>query len=248
MVGQQKDAEEVVLSSQDKKDIKLVQDAKPTLPEDFSLMDTADEEQIVKEMEEGMSVEDYDALVYMFPDRGGKQVMGLTYYGVKRARDEFNKRGWTRMTVTDRLIATPLTNGNVDYAVYAYDEKRKIGSWGGATSKAMFNTRDGKSIDDPHATAKAVSKCQRNALRGLFPDKLLARMIAQWVKKGQVKNLTQQQAAVTLHKLTGTFGKCTTCSTPLSQKALAWYTMHPSAEQLCFNCNQKKKAAIPKTV
>ena len=232
---------EAALKPEEITDIKVVKNAQPTIPEDFSLMDEADEEQIIKEMEQGMTQDDYDDLVYIFTDRVGKQVMGLTYYGTKRARDEFNHRKLTQMTVTDKLIATPLSNGNTDYAVYAYDEKRKIGSWGAATSKPKFLTKAGTEIEDPHATAKAVSKAQRNALRGLFPDKLLAKMIAQWVKAGQVKTLSAQQAATTMNKLRGTFGKCTNCGHPLTPKAIAWYSAHPSAEQLCYTCNQKKK-------
>src|SRR3989304_4981868 len=139
----------------------------------YEAMDLVDESQIVNEIEGKVTDE---AMVYSFADKAsGKEITGLSWKGTKAVWWEFNKNGYTQMTVTDKVVITP-GDGCIDVAVYAYDELRKIGAWGMARGYTKQQTRSGE-IDDRFASAKAMSQAQRNALNQLFPMEKVANML-----------------------------------------------------------------------
>ena len=152
----------------------------------YEAMDLVDESQMVNEIEGKVTDE---ALVYSFPDRAtGKDITGLSWKGTKAVWWEFNKKGFTQMTITDKVIITQGDN-YVDVACYAYDEKRKIGAWGMARGYTKQQTRSGQ-MEDRFASAKAMSKAQRNALNQLFPMESVAKMLKLFIKQGKVQSLT----------------------------------------------------------
>jgi len=171
-----------------------VEEKNPTELTPYEAMDTVDEGQIVDELEGKLTPEIMETLVYSFRDSTGKEVTGLSWKGTKATWWEFNKKGYTQMTVTDKVVITQ-GDGFVDVAVYAYDEKRKIGAWGMARGYAKMQLRSGDSVEDRFASAKAISKAQRNALNQLFPSELVANMIKEWTKKGYIKQLTSDTVA-----------------------------------------------------
>lgn len=165
----------------------------------YEAMDLVDEAQIVNEIEGKMTDE---ALVYSFPDKGsGKEITGLSWKGTKAVWWEFNKKGYTQMTITDKVIITQ-GDGYVDVACYAYDELRKIGAWGMARGYTKQQTRNGE-IEDRFASAKAMSKSQRNALNQLFPMEKVAVIIKAFMKQGKGLKLTPQVVSQVRQQVTG---------------------------------------------
>ena len=165
----------------------------------YEAMDLVDETQMVNEIEGKISDE---ALVYSFPDRAtGKDITGLSWKGTKAVWWEFNAKGTTQMTITDKVIITQ-GEGYVDVACYAFDEKRKIGAWGMARGYTKTQTRNGE-IEDRFASAKAMSKSQRNALNQLFPMEMVAKMLKLFMKQGKMQVLTPQTVSQARSQVAG---------------------------------------------
>lgn len=166
----------------------------------YEAMDLADEAQIIDELEGKMSQADMETFVYSFLDKAsGKEITGLSWKGTKATWWELNTRKLTDMTVTKDVKITQ-GEGYVDVAVYAFDSKRNIGAWGMARGYTSMQTRNGSMVDR-FASAKAMSKAQRNALNQLFPSELVAKLIQEWVKKGNSKTLTSQSTAQTRQRV-----------------------------------------------
>jgi len=175
--------------SKKKKPSVTVEPEKGTDLSPYEAMDLADEGQIMDELEGKMSPEDMEVFVYSFPDKTtGKEIVGLSWKGTKATWWELNAQKLTKMTVTDKVKITQ-GDGYVDVAVYAYDKKRAIGAWGMARGYTSMQTKTGATVDR-FASAKAMSKAQRNALNQLFPSDLVAKIIQKLIKKGKVKTLT----------------------------------------------------------
>lgn len=165
----------------------------------YEAMDLVDETQIVNEIEGKITDE---ALVYSFPDKAtGKEITGLSWKGTKAVWWEFNARDVTQMTVTDKVVITQ-GDGYVDVACYAYDAKRKIGAWGMARGYTKQQTRNGE-IEDKFASAKAMSKAQRNALNQLFPMEMVANMLKLFIKQGKGQTLTPQYISQARKQIAG---------------------------------------------
>lgn len=165
----------------------------------YEAMDLVDESQIVNEIEGKITDE---ALVYSFPDKAsGKEVTGLSWKGTKAVWWEFNKKKYTQMTITDKVIITQ-GDGYVDVACYAYDELRKIGAWGMARGYTKQQTRNGE-VEDRFASAKAMSKSQRNALNQLFPMEMVAKMLKLFIKQGKAQALTPQYVSQVRQQVAG---------------------------------------------
>lgn len=168
----------------------------------WEAMDLADEVQIIDELEGKLTPEDIETFVYSFPDKQtGRTITGLSWRGVKATWWAFNKEKFTDMTITDQVRITQ-GDGHVDVAVYAFDKKRGIGAWGMARGYDKMSTKSGEVVDK-FASAKAMSKAQRNALSHLFPSKLVAKMIAQWIKKGNVKTLDSGEVSKVQSRVAG---------------------------------------------
>ena len=151
-------------------------------------MEMMDENQIINDIE-GRIPNAAEKMVYSFIDkRTGKPVYGLSWYGTKVVFRDLNKKKITQISVTDKAIISQ-GQGYVDVMVYAYDSKTKIGAWGGSRGKDKMRLKTGEMIDDNFPSAKAVSKAQRNAVNQLFPAEKVAKMIAHWVKKGNVQQI-----------------------------------------------------------
>jgi len=154
----------------------------------YEAMDQADESQIINDIE-GRIPSDPEVLVYTFPDKQtGKEITGLSWRGTKEVWREFNKRKITELTITDKIVVKQGPD-YIDVGVYAQDKKRKIGAWGMARAYAKMRLKTGELVEDRFASAKAMSKAQRNALNQLFPAEKVALMIKRWIEKGKAKNL-----------------------------------------------------------
>jgi hypothetical protein len=179
--------------------VEKVEEEESTELTPYEAMDLVDETQIVNEIEGKISDE---ALVYSFNDKAtGKEITGLSWKGTKAVWWEFNAKDFTKMTVTDKVIVTP-GDGFIDVAVYAYDEKRRIGAWGMARGYTKQQTRNGE-IEDRFASAKAMSKAQRNALNQLFPMEKVANMLKLFAEQGKMVNLTPQYVNQARQQITG---------------------------------------------
>jgi len=182
-----------------KEEIKPIETEEEAEMTAYEAMDLVDESQIVNEIEGKITDE---ALVYSFPDKAsGKEITGLSWKGTKAVWWEFNKKGYTQMTITDKVIITQ-GEGYVDVACYAYDELRKIGAWGMARGYTKQQTRNGQ-IEDRFASAKAMSKSQRNALNQLFPMEKVAIIIKSFLKQGKGIKLTPQIVSQVKQQVTG---------------------------------------------
>jgi len=219
----------------------IVEETKKNITEEVELtayeaMDMADEAQIIDEIEGKIDPNDLETLVYSFTDKTtGKEITGLSWRGTKATWWEFNKTGLTDMTVTDHMNITQ-GDGYVDVAVYAFDNKRKIGAWGMARGYTSQQTRNG-AIVDRFASAKAMSKAQRNALNQLFPMEMVAKLIKQWMKGGKGKILTPQVIAQT--RITVNQNSQVTNMYPTQNELLMKYKMNVNQiPPKCPNCGE----------
>jgi len=223
------------------KETPIVEETKKNIIEEVELtayeaMDLADESQIIDEIEGKLSPDDLETFVYSFPDKTtGKNITGLSWRGTKATWWELNKKGLTDMTVTNKMKITQ-GDGYVDVAVYAYDSKRKIGAWGMARGYTNQQTRNG-AIIDRFASAKAMSKSQRNALNQLFPMEMVAKMIEEWLKKGKGKILSPQ--VVSEVRNTVTQNSQVTNIYPTQNELLEKYKMNTNQiSPKCPNCGE----------
>jgi len=160
----------------------------------YEAMDRADEIQMMNDIE-GRIPTSPEALVYSFFDKqSGREVTGLAWRGTKEVWRELNKRKVTALTITDRIIVKQGPD-YIDIGVYAKDLKRKVGAWGMARGYPKMKLKSGELVEDRFASAKAMSKAQRNALNQLFPAEKIAKMIQRWLKNGKSETLTPQLAA-----------------------------------------------------
>ena len=63
-----------------------------------------------------------------------------------------------------------------------------------ARGYTQFRKRNNQVQSDPFASAKAMSKAQRNALNNLFDSNLVAKIVKEWIKRGHVTQLKQPSA------------------------------------------------------
>lgn len=126
--------------------------------EAWELAEENDDRLLMEEIE-GKVLEDY---VYSFADKGKKK-HGLTLPGVRWAARKLKLTIEPPVTIIDtpeRVIALAV-------AVNPETGQR----WAGASECSK---------KDPFAAAKAVSKAQRNALRGLFAEETVLVIIEEW--------------------------------------------------------------------
>ena len=130
---------------------------------DFQQLDRLDEEQILAELQGAV----LDQYVYSFKS-GGRQVTGLSWAGVKHIASRMGGVQCDLLQLTDTgdayLVVVKAT---------APDGASRIGA---AEQPKVQKTRGGEQ-PDPFALPKAVSKAQRNAIRALLPESLIAEVI-----------------------------------------------------------------------
>lgn len=203
----------------------------------FELFDKSDEEQIENEMK-GMVA---DEMVYSFT-AGGQKVEGLSKAGTFEAMRSYNKtqrkQKKPHIILADTDKATVLESENsYAYIIPAYitDDngvvyERFVGS---AEANKTLKGRSG-TYSDPFALAKATSKAQRNAIRGLLPDSLIKRLIEKWTKQKRVKSFLGMDVKIPESMV------CEDCGKELTDKSKAYYAKNPNRTRLCYPCNQKR--------
>lgn len=162
---------------------------RPDVPDDaFRAMDALDEAQIV----DALMGRPSEQLVYSFGE-GSDRKTGLSYEGVAEVVREMNANGHTRIRVSPdvqpliREVQEENEKGElvtfVEATVYGEDTQNGGGNWGTARQAKFqtFRNAQRKPKLDPFATAKALSKAQRNAMKPLTPvvfrEALIAKML-----------------------------------------------------------------------
>jgi hypothetical protein len=162
---------------------------RPDVPDDvFRAMDALDEAQIM----DALMGRPSEKLVYSF-EAGGKRQTGLSFEGVAEVVRELNANRHTAIRVAKdvkpefREVQEENEDGEVvtyiEATVYAEDALNGGGEWGTARQAKFqtFKDRNKRPRLDPFATAKALSKSQRNAMKPLTPvvlrEALIARML-----------------------------------------------------------------------
>lgn len=136
----------------------------------FDLMNRRDDEQVLLEIQGGFLEE----FVYSFPTKEGK-VTGLSWVGTKEVARQMGN-----ISVEDcDILETPDT-----YRVKcrAKDIQRNVTMFGVAEQAKRMKLKTGEEIPDLHAMSKAVSRAQRNAIRGLIPEIFIKKMIEQYIQ------------------------------------------------------------------
>lgn len=143
--------------------------------------DKLDESQALAELK-GAALQEY---VYSFMDKG-VNVIGLSLVGVRETVREMNKRGLARTGITDKPPIINETDDYIELQTYAKDELNGGGYWGIKRQVKKFST----GTVNRFAMEQALSKAQRNALRGLIPEPFVKEMIATYLKEGKGKDVT----------------------------------------------------------
>lgn len=134
-----------------------------------------------------------DKLVYRFTAKDGSEVKGLSVVGVRSAVHYLNAHKQAQIRINDDLkIDFREINGET-WVIATVSASDAYGNrWFGAAQQPVNITRkDGTVTVDPFAVAKVVSKAQRNALRGLFPEPIVVELIDLWTKEGKVMDLEE---------------------------------------------------------
>jgi len=154
-------------------------------PEDvMETFDRLDEQQAIAELK-GQYLEQY---VYNFKDNG-IEVTGLSLMGVRETARELNKRNLARISISEREPIIIETDDYVEARVYAKDELNGGGYWGIKRQSKKYST----GTENKFAVEQALSKAQRNALRGLIPEPFVKEMITEYLKSGRGVNVKPEQ-------------------------------------------------------
>lgn len=152
-----------------------------------------------------------DKFVYRFKAKDGSEVKGLSVLGVRSAVHYLNSVKGFGIRIEDNLRIEYREIGGETYVIAVVSAIDGQGNrWFGAAQQPInMRRKDGVSVPDPFAVAKAVSKAQRNALRGLFPEPIVVELMELWTKEGKVVELTEEesepiQATVTENQATDT--------------------------------------------
>lgn len=135
-------------------------------------IDLADERQIVEEMK-GRVLEKY---FYSF-QIAGREIIGLSYAGVKQLSREMARRGEPIDIIT---LEKEKDETHWTVTATAMHRKTKEHRYGVFRQPLVMHLKDGSTKDDDHALTKAVSKAQRNALRQFIPEEVIVEMYREW--------------------------------------------------------------------
>ncbi len=134
---------------------------------DFQQLDHLDEEQMLAEFR-GELLEQF---VYAFTNNG-RQVTGISWPGIKQLASRMG-------TVQTELLQ--LVESREGWAVVVKTIGPDSASRLGAAFQPKLMTVKGDDVEDHFALPKAVSKAQRNAIRALLPETLVAEAIKAWM-------------------------------------------------------------------
>jgi hypothetical protein len=170
----------------------------------YTLMDKKDAELIEATLK---GIVAPDKLVYRFKVkvREGDQVVerevkGLTALGIREVVHYLNKEKQAGITILPNVRVSKEVIAGEEYIVaMAIARDRHGNCWAGAAQqpvKMRVTRRDKQGntyeveVIDPFAVAKAVTKAQRNALRGLFPEPIVVELIDRFTSEGKVEDIT----------------------------------------------------------
>ena len=149
--------------------------------EPFTIMEKADEEQVLAELE-GNFLEEF---VYEFV-QNGKKVTGLSLAGVRETVRHMNKNKMAKICISDKEPKIKETEEWIEVWVYAKDEINGTGAWGVKRQQKKYVS--GKLNE--FALEQALSKAQRNAQRPLIPENYVKSMIRKFIEMGKTRKLT----------------------------------------------------------
>lgn len=170
----------------------------------YTLMDRKDAELIEATLK---GIVAPDKLVYRFKVkvREGDQIVerevkGLTALGIREVVHYLNKEKHAGITILPNVRVTKEVIAGEEYIVATAIARDRHGNcWAGAAQqpvKMKVTRRDKQGniyeteLIDPFAVAKAVTKAQRNALRGLFPEPIVVELIERFTSEGKVEDIT----------------------------------------------------------
>jgi hypothetical protein len=131
-------------------------------------LDRLDEKQIVASLK-GRAI---DKLFHEIDVRGQKQI-ALSWAGVKYFSLEAGHISVEKVELSE-------TQDSYRATAWAYDKVRDVRIMGAAEQSKSLRQKDGTRSTDEFALAKAVSKGQRNALRNLIPETMIAEAYRIW--------------------------------------------------------------------
>ena len=150
-------------------------DGQALLQKEAEAMEAKDDQQILSELKGDLKAEILRQYFYSFTVNG-RTVVGLSYKGVKQIA---RKQG--------HIIIKELELKETDKAwlaiCKALDKARDIEIYGAASQPKEITFRSGGATPDPFALTKAVSKAQRNALRGLISETVISEAYKAWQQK-----------------------------------------------------------------
>lgn len=139
-------------------------------------IEMADERQIVEEMRGRVLMEYF----YSF-EAGGREVVGLSYAGVKQLAREMARR---REPIDIEDLEVNEDEESVQIIAKAVNKKTGEHRFGASPKQPKVMTlKDGSRREDPYAYQKALSKAQRNALRAFIPEEIIIEMFKEWRKQ-----------------------------------------------------------------
>ena len=149
-------------------------EGKPESYEEFAIMERKDEEQILAELK-GHYLEEF---VYSF-EHAGRRVIGLSWAGVKECA--------YRMGGIDVVDCRVEDKG--DYWLVlakAVDRTTGSGRYGISTQPKKMKLKDGSEQEDLFSLPKALSKAQRNAIRGLIPEQYIKTFLDHYLQEKRI--------------------------------------------------------------
>ena len=170
----------------------------------YTLMDRKDAELIEATLKGIVAPE---KLVYRFKVkvRDGDQIVerevkGLTALGIREVVHYLNAEKQAGITILPNVRVTKETIAGEEYIIAMAIARDRYGNcWAGAAQqpvKMKVTRRDKQGnlyeteVIDPFAVAKAITKAQRNALRGLFPEPIVVELIERFTSEGKVEDIT----------------------------------------------------------
>ena len=137
-------------------------------------VEAKDEEQILAEMRGDFESEVLKQLFYSF-EHAGRRVVGLSYKGVKQI---VLKQGHIEVKELE------LKESEKAWVAVckARDKARDLEVYGASIQAKEMVLRDGSKVPDQFAMVKAVSKAQRNAMRGLISEVLVTEAYKRWLE------------------------------------------------------------------
>lgn len=136
-------------------------------------MESKDDTQILAEMKGDFKAEVLKQLFYSFMS-GGRKVVGLSYKGVKQIAMRQGHIMVKELELKETEKAWIAT-------CKARDKAKDLEVYGAAIQPKEIVLRDGNKMPDSFAMSKAVSKAQRNALRGLISEVVVTEAYKRWL-------------------------------------------------------------------